>query len=197
MSANLTLPPIFLDRDGTLIEEVHFLSSFEQMRLISGAASSIRAANDQGRSVIIITNQSGVARGIISEEFARQSGEHLRGMLAEEGARIDGYYYCPDHPQGHPPYNKESENRKPRPGMMLRAAGELGLQLRGAWMIGDRASDLETGAELGVRPILVRTGYGKGTEGALPPDFSVRGGLIFDDLAVAIGWILETGDRHS
>lgn len=193
MSGTASLSPIFLDRDGTIVEEVGYLSALEQMRLIPGAADAIRAAGAAGHPLVVITNQSGVARGMFSEGFARQSGEHLRKLLGERGAHIDGYYFCPDHPQGRPPYDRESERRKPRPGMMIEACEALGVSPDGAWMIGDRMSDLETGRELGVRPILVRTGYGRETEPALPPDFAARGGRVFDDLAAAMAWILAGG----
>ena len=186
--------PIFLDRDGTLIEEVDFLSSLGEMRLIPGAAAAVRDANRAGRPVIVVTNQSGVARGYFTEGFARQSGVHLRGLLGATNARLDGYYYCPYHPDGLPPYNLNHPDRKPGDGMILRARKDLHLNLRGGWMIGDRASDLDTGAEHGLIPLLVRTGYGKETETRLSGDFPRRGGRVFDALADAMRWILaETG----
>jgi D-glycero-D-manno-heptose 1,7-bisphosphate phosphatase len=185
--------PIFLDRDGTLIEEVGYLQRLEQMRLLPGAAAAVRRANAAGHPVVVVTNQSAVARGLISEAFARESGAHLEALLAAAGARLDGYFYCPYHPQGRPPYDREHPDRKPGSGMLLRAAQELNLsleQLQGAWMIGDKRSDLETGAELGVIPVLVRTGYGRETEADLPPDFRRRGGHICEGLAAAVDWIL-------
>jgi len=185
--------PIFLDRDGTINEQVNFLSDFSQMRLLPKAAAAIRAANQIGHPVIVLTNQSGVARGLFSEDFARESAGHLQSLLAAKGARFDGYYFCPYHLDGRPPYNVDSEDRKPAPGMMLRAARDHGLNLDGAFMIGDRASDLETGAHLGVVPLLVRTGYGAETERALPPAFFQRGGKVFDEIGAAISWILESG----
>ena len=191
MSRTTSLPPIFLDRDGTIVEEVGYLTSLDMMRLIPGAGAAIRSANRAGHAVVVISNQSAVARGMISEAFARESGEHLSGLLAEEGARIDGYYFCPYHPQGRPPYDTDSEERKPRPGMMHRAARDLGLDLRGAYMVGDKTSDVETGAGLGVTPVLVRTGYGRESEQRLGAEFSARGGAIAADLAEAIAWILE------
>ncbi|MCZ6534066.1 MAG: HAD-IIIA family hydrolase [SAR324 cluster bacterium] len=191
MSAPPSPPPIFLDRDGTIIEEVRYLSSLDMMRLIPGSAAAIHAAKKAGHAVVVISNQSAVARGIISDEFARQSGDHLKRMLTARGAPIDGYYYCPDHPEGKPPYDKDSAERKPRPGMMLRAARDLGIELNGAYMIGDKLSDTETGAELGVRPILVRTGYGREEESRLGPAFFQRGGAAVDDLAAAVALILS------
>lgn len=183
-------PPIFLDRDGTLIEEVNYLKRLEDMRLLPGAGLAVRKANRAGHAVVVATNQSGVARGMFSEDFARHSGEHLRVLLERHGARLDGYYYCPYHPEGRPPYDRDHPDRKPGDGMLLRAAHELGLKLNGGWMIGDKRSDLETGAGAGLIPMLVRTGYGTETMASLPPDFQARGGRIFDNLAEAIDWIV-------
>jgi len=184
-------PPIFLDRDGTLIVEVDYLSDLGAMRLIPGMAEAVRAANDAGHAVVVVTNQSGVARGIIDEAFARESGEHLRGLLAGAGARLDGYYYCPYHPEGKPPYNRDHPDRKPGAGMLSRAARDLALTLNGAYMVGDKRADLDTGADLGVIPLLVRTGYGQETAKHLPPDFTERGGRIFNHGGEAIAWVLE------
>lgn len=184
-------PPLFIDRDGTLIEEVGYLSDLARMRLLPGAAAALRAANEAGHPVILVSNQSGVARGYFSEAFVTQSAQHLVRLLAAEGARLDAQYYCPYHPEGRPPYDLESPERKPGPGMLLRAAREHGLVLRGAYMVGDRISDVETGAGLGVIPLLVRTGYGREAEADLTADFAARGGRVFDDLAAALAWVLE------
>lgn len=193
--AKYTAPPIFLDRDGTLIEEVHFLSSLHQMHLVPGAAEAVRAANVAGHPLIVVTNQSGVARGYITEDFVRESAAHLRELLGEKGATLAGHYYCPFHPDGRPPFDGEHPDRKPGDGMLLRAARELGMELAGSWMIGDRQSDLDTGAERGVRPILVRTGYGKATEERLNDHFFQRGGQVFDTIVEALGWILAKTSR--
>ncbi|HKI97081.1 MAG TPA: HAD-IIIA family hydrolase [bacterium] len=196
MSTRWRRAPIFLDRDGTLIEEVGYLQRLEQMRLLPGAAGAVRAANEAGHPVVVVTNQSAVARGLISEDFAQESAAHLSALLASAGAHLDGYYYCPYHPQGRAPYDREHPDRKPGHGMLARAAQELNLSLehlQGAWMIGDKRSDLETGADLGVIPMLVRTGYGRETEADLPPDFEQRGGRVFDDMVAAIAWILGRG----
>jgi len=185
--------PIFLDRDGTLIEEVEYLRRLEDMILLPGAAAAVRRANEAGHPVVVVTNQSGVARGYFTEAFVAESAAHLAALLAREGARLDGHFHCPYHPQGRPPYDREHPDRKPGSGMVLRAAQELNLsreRLRGAWIVGDKRSDLETGAELGLVPVLVRTGYGRETERTLPPDFAQRGGRVFDDLAAAIAWIV-------
>jgi len=186
-------PPLFLDRDGTLIEEVNYLSSLDQMRLLPGAAAAVRQANQAGHPVIVVTNQSGVARGYITEAFVRRSAVYLRALLAGAGAHLDGHYYCPYLPDGLPPYNLDSPDRKPGAGLLIQAAAELSLRLEGAFMVGDKQADLDTGAALGVIPVLVRTGYGRKTESELKPGFSQRGGRVFDDLSEAMPWIL--GDR--
>ncbi len=184
-------PPIFLDRDGTIIEEVNYLRSLDDTRLHPGSAEAIRDANLAGCPVILITNQSAVARGMVTEEFVRKSGNFLQEILAEKEAHLDAIYFCPYHPQGLNPYNQESEDRKPAAGMMRRACREHGLKLPGSFMIGDKLSDLDTGAEYGVVPLLVRTGYGSKTEKSLGQEFAARGGEIFDELRGAISWILS------
>ena len=184
-------PPLFLDRDGTLIEEVNYLSSLDQMRLLPGAAAAVRQANQAGLPVIVVTNQSGVARGYITEAFVRRSAVYLRELLAGAGAHLDGHYYCPFLPEGLPPYDQDSPDRKPGAGMLIQAAAELNLQLEGAYMVGDKQADLDTGAEFGVIPVLIRTGYGRKTELKLKHTFSQRGGRVFEDLAEAMPWILK------
>ena len=182
--------PIFLDRDGTLIEEVDFVSSLEEMRLFPGAAALVRDANRGGYPVIVVKNQSGVARGLFSEAFVQESGEHPRGLLGAAKVHLDGNYHCPYHPGGRPPYNLNHPDRKPGDGMNLRFRKDLQLNLRGGWMIGDRPSDPDTGAEHGLVPILVPTGYGKGTETRLGGDFQQRGVRVFEPLADAMRWLL-------
>lgn len=183
-------PLVFADRDGTLIEEVGFLSRADQIRLIPGVAAAIRSLNAAGVPFIVASNQSGVARGLIDPAFAARGGELLAALLAREGARIDGYRYCPHHVEGKPPYNFACACRKPAPGMLEAEARERGVSLAGAIMIGDRRSDVETGAALGVLPVLVRTGAGRDHEHDLPPDFHARGGCVADDFAAAVKWIL-------
>jgi D-glycero-D-manno-heptose 1,7-bisphosphate phosphatase len=185
--------PIFVDRDGTVIDEVEFLSSWDQIRIVPGVPQAIAAANRAGHPVVVATNQSGVARGYFTEDFVQATGVHLNELLAPHGAHLDGYYYCPHHVDGKAPYAVDCPDRKPQPGMLLRAARELGLDLQGAYMIGDRGGDLGTGAQLGVIPLLVRTGHGMQTERMLPEDFAGRGGRVFDNLPAAVRWILAHG----
>ena len=185
-------PALFLDRDGSLIEEVGYLSHLKQMRLLPGAAEAVRTANEAGMPVVVVSNQSGVARGLIDEDFVERSGAHLRELLESAGARLDAIYTCPHHPAGNAPYNIVCPCRKPAPGMIERACRDLALSPDGAFMIGDKVSDVETGKGLGIVPLLVRTGFGRGSERELPADFARRGGRVFDDLAEAVDWAVGT-----
>jgi len=155
-------PAVFLDRDGTIIEDVDYLTRPDQLRLIPGAAAAIRQFNERNIPVVVVTNQSAVARGMLSEAGLAEIHERLRSMLAAEGARLDAIYYCPHHPDGsQAAYRRTCECRKPKAGMLLQAARDLNIDLTASIMIGDGLRDLEAGAAAGCRTlILVRTGHG-------------------------------------
>ncbi len=154
-------PAVFLDRDGVVIEDTHYVHSIDRVRLIPGSAEAIAALNQAGWSVVIVTNQAGIARGLFSIETIQQIHKHLAELLHGYGAHIDGMYYCPHHPAGElAEYRRDCDCRKPKPGMLVQAAKELSLDLTRSWMIGDRVSDLQAGASVGCRTVLVRTGYG-------------------------------------
>jgi D-glycero-D-manno-heptose 1,7-bisphosphate phosphatase len=152
---------VFLDRDGTVIDEVDYLSSPDEVRLIPGAADAIARLNALNMPIVIVTNQAGVARGYFPESRVAEVHARLDRLLAGRSAHVDGYYVCPHHPrEGAPPYRRDCDCRKPRPGLLLRAAADLGLDLASSCLIGDKLSDLEAGASAGCHTILVRTGYG-------------------------------------
>jgi D-glycero-D-manno-heptose 1,7-bisphosphate phosphatase len=177
-------PPVdavFLDRDGTLIEEVNYLYEVDQIRLVPGAAEAIRQVNVTGTRLIVVTNQSGVARGLFPEERVTQVHARLMAMLQEQGARVDACYYCPHHPiEGIGKYRVDCDCRKPKPGMLLAAARDLGLDLTQSWMIGDKISDLEAGAAAGCRTVLVQTGYGASITKSLPANELRLAGVVTD-----------------
>ena len=185
---------VFSDRDGTLNEDIGYLSRAEQMRLLPGVDTAVRRLNDGGIPFVVLTNQSGVARGLIDPDFAGQGRLHLSRLLAGTGARVDGYYHCPHHPEGRPPFNIHCDCRKPGSAMLKRAERDLNLSLPGSFMIGDKLSDVQTGAALGIVPLLVRTGTGRECEPELPPDFSGRGGRVFDDFPASVDWLLQHWD---
>ena len=152
---------VFLDRDGTVNTEVHFLSSPEQLQLIPRTVSAIRDLNALGVRVFVITNQSGVARGIFPESAVTIVHDALRAMLREEGAELDDFFYCPHLPGASVPrYNRECNCRKPKPGMLHQARERFGIDLQRSFVIGDRCIDVEAGKAVGAGTVMVSTGYG-------------------------------------
>ena len=153
---------LFLDRDGTINEEVDYLSSPHQVRLIPRAADAIREAKGLGFKVVVISNQSGVARGMFTETDLKEVNSALIALLSREQAQIDALYYCPHHPDGTvAPYNIDCDCRKPGIGMLKRAAREFDIDLSSSYVVGDRMSDIEAGRNAHATSILVLTGYGK------------------------------------
>jgi D-glycero-D-manno-heptose 1,7-bisphosphate phosphatase len=188
-------PAVFLDRDGVIIDEVNYLSGPEQVRLIPGAAEAIARLNQRGIPVVVVTNQSGVARGLFPEEGVAAVHEYLSGLLAAAGAHVSRYYYCPHHPTaGRGAYGIDCLCRKPRPGMLLRAAAEMGLDLGRSFLVGDKRSDLEAGARAGARTILVRTGYGQFLAEATLDCERLRLAAVTADLAEAVQQCLARMD---
>ncbi len=180
-------PAVFLDRDGVVIEDSHYLGSRDRVQLVPGAAEAIAGLNRAGWVVVIVTNQSGVGRGLFTETDVDSVHDHLLELLRGYGAKIDAFQYCPHHPEAElPAFRIECECRKPRPGMLLRAAAELGIDLAESWMIGDRVSDLEAGAAVGCRTALVRTGYGMLVNAAGLDRDALNLDLIAIDLADAV-----------
>jgi D-glycero-D-manno-heptose 1,7-bisphosphate phosphatase len=179
---------VFLDRDGTLIEEVGYLDSLERLRLFPFSVDAVRLLNRAGFAVVVVTNQSGVARGYFDEPVVESTHRHLADVLARGGARVDGFYYCPHHPDGRvAAYRMACDCRKPRPGLLLRAARELNVALPRSFVVGDRAHDIATGVNAGVRGVLVRTGYGRAHEA----EAASSAAAVTDNLAQAVAWILR------
>jgi D-glycero-D-manno-heptose 1,7-bisphosphate phosphatase len=187
---------VFLDRDGTVNEEVGYLRDLEKFKLIPGAATAIRRLNEAGLPVVLVTNQSGVARGYFPESLVHDAHERLDAMLRAEGARLDGVYYCPHHPTaGNSSYTVVCDCRKPATGLLDRAARDLNLDLRQSFMVGDKWSDVELGQRAGARTILVRTGFAADDPGNVRPDHVRDPNFIARDLATAVEWILKNNGR--
>ncbi len=177
---------VFIDRDGTISEEVGYVNHVERYRVFPFAAEAIRTLHEAGWLAILVTNQAGVARGYFKEELV---GE-VHGLLARElergGARLDAVYYCPHHPSvGEPPYRLDCDCRKPRPGLIRRAAAEFDLDLASCWMVGDRYGDTELARNAGVRSALVLTGYGRGELEHQSQDWQHRPDLVAENLLEA------------
>jgi D-glycero-D-manno-heptose 1,7-bisphosphate phosphatase len=178
-------PAVFLDRDGTIAEEVGYLNHLSRFRMFPFVAAAVRRLNEAGLPVVVITNQSGVGRGYFPESLVHAVHEQMTKQLATGGALIDAIYYCP---------HTSADNcicRKPKTGMLDRAAQEHAIDLKCSFVVGDRYGDVQLAHNTGGRSILVRTGYGEGelvwhaANWPLPPDF------VAQDLAGAADWILR------
>jgi D-glycero-D-manno-heptose 1,7-bisphosphate phosphatase len=182
-------PAVFLDRDGTVIEEVHYIADPAHVRVLPGAADAIRSLHAAGYACVLITNQSAVGRGIAPPESIGLVQHEVERQLTAAGASIDGFYFCTEPPQSSDRATIDHPDRKPGPGMLLRAARELDLDLGRSWMVGDMLSDLLAGRNAGCRAvILVRTGHGARSE----PEAGPSADHVADDLAAAAGHILRT-----
>jgi D,D-heptose 1,7-bisphosphate phosphatase len=165
---------IFLDRDDTLIEDPGYINHPDQVKLLDGVAEALRELKEMGYKLVVVSNQSAVARGIVTEEVLDEIHNRLKQMLAEKGAFLDQIYYCPYHPDGViPKYRKESDWRKPSPGMLVAAAGEMDIDLGQSWCIGDSRLDVEAGSRAGCKTILIdHSPYLKQSEPGEPvPDY--------------------------
>jgi D-glycero-D-manno-heptose 1,7-bisphosphate phosphatase len=180
---------VFVDRDGTIIEEVGYLDRPERVELFPWSIDAVRVLNRAGLAVVLVSNQSGVARGFFSEAIVDAVHQRMADLLAEGGARIDAYYYCPHHPDGKVPrYTQACDCRKPGRGLVDRAARELGIDPARSFVVGDRWLDVALGRAVGARAVLVRTGYGASEEEKQPGDLEAD--AIVDNLIAASSWIL-------
>jgi D-glycero-D-manno-heptose 1,7-bisphosphate phosphatase len=176
---------VFLDRDGTLIHDRHYLADPRGVELLPGAAEAVARLNAAGWVVVLVTNQSGIGRGFFGEAAYAAVQARLAGLLAAAGGRLDAEYHCPMAPGDPDP----ERMRKPGAGMFLRAAREHGLDLSRSWLVGDRLRDVAAAAELGARGIIVRSGQ---TEQALPAGVDAA-----DSLAEAVARILAAADEDA
>lgn len=172
---------VFLDRDGTLNVEKEYLYRIVDFEFIPGTVEAIRLLNDAGFLVVVVTNQSGVARGYYTEEDVESLHRHIAAELQKSGARVDAWLYCPHHPDGRGSYSLPCSCRKPLPGMLKEAARRYDIDLASSVMIGDKLADISAGQAAGCRTILVRTGYGADEECHVS-----KNTLVFDDLRAAV-----------
>jgi len=154
---------VFLDRDGVLYEDVHFIKDpGAERHLLPTAVEAVQTLNREGWKVVVASNQSGVARGYLTEDDVHEQNRSIAEELATKGAHVDAFYFCPHHPEyGKTLYRIDCDCRKPKPGMLIRAAVDLNLDLEQSYMIGDLFSDVETGKRAGCKAILVLTGHGR------------------------------------
>lgn len=185
-------PAVFLDRDGTINEQMGYINHISRFQMLPGVAVAIRRLNEARIPVVVVTNQSGLARGYFPAELLVAVHEKMAALLAEQGAHADGIYVCPHHPEAKKEeYRVNCDCRKPKTGLLVRAAAEMGLDLARSFVVGDRWSDLKTAKACGALPVLVLTGYGRGDAQYIGPTQEVQPAFVGVDLAEAVQWILE------
>jgi D-glycero-D-manno-heptose 1,7-bisphosphate phosphatase len=181
---------VFLDRDGTLNREIDHLHRVEDLELLPGTATALAHLHEAGFLLVVVTNQSAVARGLLTLPMLEEIHAELQRRLTAAGAPLDALYYCPHHPdEGDPPFRCRCDCRKPAPGMLHRAAADLGIDLAASYMVGDTLTDLQAGWAAGCRAVLVRTGYGAATMREADPTSLDRVDHVAVDLAAAARWI--------
>jgi len=188
-------PAVFMDRDGTLAHEVGYVNHISRFRLYPWAVDSVRLLNRAGVLAVVVTNQAGVARGYFPESLIAEVHAQMNASMEAGGARLDGVYYCPHHPSaGEPPYRQDCSCRKPRPGLVQRAAQELGIDLARSWVVGDRHADVELARNVGARACLVKTGYGQGELLWHAPAWPQPPDVVGEHLLEAVERILAEGE---
>lgn len=188
---------VFLDRDGNVCEDVGYLDDASNLKLYAYAAPAIRRLNEAKMLTILVTNQSGVARGHFDEAMVTEVHERLERELAVGGARLDGIYFCPHHPTiGAPPYRFVCDCRKPAPGMLRQAASDHDIDLARSYVVGDKHSDVQLAHNAGATAVLVRTGYGRGEWEYHRASWPRLPEHVADTLEDAVAWILDDAGKE-
>jgi len=188
---------VFLDRDGTINEDVGYPGTFEQIRIYPSSFEAVRRINRAGLAAVVVTNQSGVGRGFFSEEALRVLHDKMKAAFLAENARLDEILYCPHFPASSvPEYAVACSCRKPFPGMAEKAREALLLDLNGSYMVGDKVEDIRFGVNIGATPVLVRTGYGNKTALRLKEE-GIEPAHVAADIGEAVEWIGRREKRRS
>lgn len=189
---------VFMDRDGTISEEVGYINHTSRYKVFPYSAEAVRLLNENGWLAILITNQAGVARGYFKEKMIHDVHYVLETELAKESAQLDAIYYCSHHPSlGDVPYRKDCDCRKPKPGMILRAAKKFDIDLSESWMIGDRYSDIELARNAGVNAAFVLSGYGLGEWEFQRKMWQHKPDLVAENLLEAVKGIISSTAQES
>ena len=189
-------PALFMDRDGTISEEVGYVNHPTRFRLFPYTAAAIKLLNENGWLAIVVTNQAGVARGYFSEDVIIQIHEQVQRDLQNASAKLDAIYYCAHHPSvGEPPYRLDCDCRKPRTGLIDRAAADFQIDLARSWMVGDRYGDVELARNAGLHSAFVLSGYGRGEWEFQRGSWQIEPELVAEDLLEAVKTIVERDAR--
>ncbi|MFO7980235.1 MAG: HAD family hydrolase [Candidatus Aminicenantes bacterium] len=182
---------VFLDRDGNINKDVGYPNSYKQINIYPYSYEAVRKINKAGFLAIVITNQSGVGRGLIKEEALKEIHQKMKKSFLKNKARLDGMYYCPHYIDSSiPKYQKDCRCRKPHPGLALKAAREFNINLSDSYMIGDKVEDILFGKNIKAKSILVLTGFGKDSRVQLDK-MNIEPAYVAKNLLDAVNWILE------
>ena len=185
-------PAVFMDRDGTVNEQMGYINHIRRFVLLPGSAEAIRLLNQHGFLAIIVSNQSGVARGYFPIELVHEVHTYMKTLLKWEGALLDGIFFCPHYPGGKvPEYSKACDCRKPRTGLIEEACRQFAIDMAGSYVIGDRCTDMELAGNSGLKGILVKTGYGLGDLKYVLPNHPYPPFHVAEDLLDAVRWIVQ------
>jgi len=186
-----------MDRDGTISEEVGYVNHLSRFRLLPRTAEAVKLINQSGFKAIVVTNQSGVARGYFPEELVREVHTKMQMLLGHEGARVDRIYYCPHHPAVGPgKYRRDCDCRKPKIGMLEKAVRDLKVDLSRSYIIGDKHTEIVTGHRAGIKSVLVLTGYGIGELELYSDQWEQKPDFVAEDLLAAVKWILQQESKQ-
>jgi D-glycero-D-manno-heptose 1,7-bisphosphate phosphatase len=190
----MSKPTVFVDRDGTINEQMGYINHTSRFILLPRVAEAIRVLNRSGFATVVVSNQSGVARGYFPMELVHEVHGLMENLLSKKGARLDGIFFCPHHPQGVlPEYAIPCGCRKPDTGLIAQARDELDIDMTRSYVIGDRCQDLEMARRAGLEGVLVLTGYGRGEREYILPRERVRPAYIAEDLLDGVRWIIAAG----
>jgi D-glycero-D-manno-heptose 1,7-bisphosphate phosphatase len=185
-------PALFMDRDGTISEEVGYVNHPSRFRLFPYSAAAVKKLNDKDWLAIVVTNQAGVARGYFSEDVIVTIHDQMKQQLKQEHAQLDAIYYCAHHPTvGEPPYRLDCDCRKPKAGLINRAAEDFDIDLPASWMVGDRYSDVELAHNAGLRCAFVLSGYGRGEWEYQRAAWKLQPDLVCENLLEVVESILS------
>ena len=185
-------PAVFIDRDGTISEEVGYVNHPSRFQLYPYSFEAIKLLNDENWLAIVITNQAGVARGYFSEDVVKQIHEQMMRKMNDASARLDAIYYCAHHPTvGEPPYRLDCSCRKPKAGLIERASADFEIDLASSWMVGDRYSDIELAHNAGLKSAFVLSGYGRGEWEYQRNGWKYQPDLISENLLECVKSILQ------
>ncbi|MDB9822862.1 HAD family hydrolase [Deltaproteobacteria bacterium] len=185
-------PTVFIDRDGTINEQMGYINHLSRFNILPGVSKAISLLNEKGFLAIVVTNQSGVARGYFPMEFIHEVHSFMKASLGKDGANIDGIFFCPHYPKGKvPEYSCECQCRKPGTGLIDKARETFDIDMSRSYVVGDHFTDLELAERCDLDGIMVKTGYGLGEVEYILPQMPAKPVYIAEDLLDAVNWIIK------